>query len=178
MSEEAFPPVVAIDCNFLVAFTAKDTTEDDRYRLNHFLERAAKTRSVVVVPMPAFAEYLVRAERAALPIVEELEHKRHVRLMPFDRMAAFECSGMTAAALGRGNKRDGSSDAWQKIKVDRQIVAIAKAAGARLIVSCDQDVQGNAARVGIHSCAIADLPLPAEALQRKLPLDTDDTPTV
>lgn len=173
VSETDFPTVAAVDANFLVANVATGTSEDDRDKLRYFLARAAKTHAVIVIPMPAFAEYLVKADQAGLESLEQLERKRHVRLAPFDRAAAFECAQMNAAALGRGSKRDGSSDHWQKVKIDRQIVAIAKATGAQLIVSSDQDLRSNAARIGMRCCTIQDLPLPDDARQGKLEL-TDE----
>lgn len=170
VSEQTFPTVAAIDANFLVANVDPKLTDDDRHRLTHFLERAAKARSLVIVPMPAFAEYLVRVDQAGLASLEQLERKRYVYLAPFDRAAAFECAQMDAAAIGRGDKKDGAGDAWQKIKIDRQIVAIAKARGAQLLVSADQGLHGNAARIGMRCCTIQDLPLPDEARQGKLDL--------
>jgi hypothetical protein len=83
----------------------------------------------------------------------------------------YENSQMDAAALGRNNKRDGGKAAWQKIKIDRQIVAIAKTQGAKFIVSDDDGVRASAARAGIKAQKIDELPLPDSARQTKLPME-------
>lgn len=58
-------------------------------------------------------------------------------MAPFDRAAAFECAQLDRAALGTNDKKDGLSTSWQKIKIDRQIVATGKAHGASLVISGD-----------------------------------------
>ena len=78
-----------------------------------------------------------------------------------------------AAKKGRNNgsgKKDGVEAQWQKIKIDRQIVAIAKARGALLIVSRDDGVRSNAMRVGIQALTVQELELPESARQGKLEL--------
>jgi hypothetical protein len=74
------------------------------------------------------------------------------------------------AALGGGDKKDSIDQPWQKIKIDRQIIAIAKANGAKLIISMDTGVQTNAKRVGISTIDIQGLELPESAKQKVLPL--------
>jgi hypothetical protein len=91
-------------------------------------------------------------------------------MAPFDRAAAFECAQIDRAALGTGDKKDSSTEYWQKIKIDRQIVAIGKAFGATLVISADGDVRSNALRVGMAAKVIRDLELPESARQRKLEL--------
>jgi hypothetical protein len=153
------------------------------------MEQVDKAKAVIIVPMPALAEFLVGADLAAVDAMQKLERKTYVLPAPFDRMAAFECAQLDRAALGGATfgrkagtatskvdangsaaKKDGVSEPWQKIKIDRQIVAIAKANGARLIISEDAGVRGNALRVGIATRTIGELELPAEARQGKLEL--------
>jgi hypothetical protein len=67
------------------------------------------------------------------------------------------------------------SSPWQKIKIDRQIVAIARATGCELIVSEDQGVRANALRLGLASCTIDALDLPDSARQRPLDFEKKRT---
>lgn len=164
------PSVVAVDANFLVQALSGKRTTDDYHRASHLLARIEKTRGQLIVPMPALAEYLVLADAASLPILDQLERKAFVRAAPFDRPAATECSQMDAAALGRGDKKDGAPESWQKVKIDRQVVAIAKATGAELIITSDVGVRTSAMRVGIPSLAVSELSLPPEVMQGKLRL--------
>jgi hypothetical protein len=127
-----------------------------------------KARARLVIPTPALAEYLVYADQAALDSIETLERKSFIFIAPFDRAAAYECGQLNAAAIGRGDKRDGRKDAWQKIKVDRQIVAIGKANGTQAFISDDGDVQAIAKRIGIRTMNIRDLELPVSQGELKL----------
>ena len=91
-------------------------------------------------------------------------------MAPFDRMAAFECALIDRAALGAGDKRDGRLDSWQKIKIDRQIVAIGKALGVGLVVAEDAGVRSTALRLGMQARTLDELDLPPAGAQANLPL--------
>ena len=70
-------------------------------------------------------------------MIEVLGLKWHLTI----RRAAIETAAATLAAVGRGDKRSGLADSpWQKLKIDRQIVAIAKSRGIRVIYSTDGDM--------------------------------------
>ena len=72
---------------------------------------------------------------------------------------------MTRDTITRGRKKENPDATWAKLKYDRQIVAIAKVAGATTIYSDDEDIRTIAATANIQVIGIADLPLPAEAAQ-------------
>ena len=120
--------------------------------------------------MPAVAEYLTGADDAALDTFTKLERKAFIIVAPFDRAAAFECALIDRAALLRGDKKDGVDAPWQKIKIDRQIVATGKAHGATLVISDDGGVRKNAARIKIAAKSISELDLPDSARQADLDL--------
>lgn len=69
-----------------------------------------------------------------------------------------------------GDKKDETRAPWQKIKVDRQIVAIGKSLGAALVISGDGSVRNNALRIGMQGMTIQELELPEAAKQQKLAL--------
>jgi hypothetical protein len=100
--------------------------------------------------------------------VEHLQKYSVFRIEPFDTKAAIEVAAMTRAALDSGKKRGQSSASWAKVKFDRQIVAIAKVAGATTIYSDDKDLVPLAKAAKIEVIGIADLPLPPEDAQYKL----------
>jgi predicted nucleic acid-binding protein len=164
------PKVIAVDANFLIALDHPKTPADDAARIKDFLERVDRNRAQIVVPMPAFAEYLVRADAATSLAMQTFEKKAFVRLAPFDRVAAVECANIDRTALKSSDKKNGVKDAWQKVKIDRQIIAIAKANGAKMMISGDAGLRTHAGRNGIDSLRIQDIPLPEAAKQRALPL--------
>lgn len=163
------PKVVVVDTNFLIANADPKTSEDTRHRITHIFAIAEKTKTRIIFPMPAIAEYLVQADEGALNILNVSERKTFIFAAPFDRAAAFECALLERQARESGDKRDGSTIPWQKIKIDRQIIGIARAQGATLIITNDQNLKLNAMRFGILSIDIDEFDLPEDAKQRTLP---------
>jgi hypothetical protein len=68
--------------------------------------------------------------------------------------------------LKSGDKREGEkTEPWQKLKYDRQIVAISLVEGATEIYTGDRDVYNQALRWGANPVHLADLPVPPEQLK-------------
>ena len=176
------PEKVAVDTNFLVALLDGALAGDDRLRIDDFIAKMEKSKGQLIIPMPVIAEFLAGADHAGLEHLEKLERRAYVEVASFDRRSATECALLDSAALGRAvaakesgkdataAKKDGSAGSRQKVKVDRQIVAIAKAYGARTIISNDGDVRTCALRAGIQHLQLRDLPLPDSSKQGKLDL--------
>ena len=79
---------------------------------------------------------------------------------------------MTGAALATGRKRGSTSNApWQKVKFDRQIIAIAKSHGARTIYTTDEDVRRVAVDNKLEALGIGDLKMPPVKVQAELPFE-------
>jgi predicted nucleic acid-binding protein len=172
LTNQNFPKCILVDANFLIASIHPKTSSDDRAKIDYFFIRAEKAKSKIIIPMPAIAEYLVLADTAAIETLNRLERKAFIVVAPFDRSAAFECALLDRAAIGSGDKKDGALAPWQKIKIDRQIVATGKAHGASLVISGDDGVRNNALRVGMLAKTIQELELPESARQAKLELIT------
>lgn len=166
---KSLPKVIVVDANFIIAYCTSKTTLDNRARLDNFIECVEKSKSKIVFPMVAVAEFLVGADLAGVEFLNTLERKTYILMADFNRAAAYELAQMDKAAMGTGDKKDESNDPWQKIKVDRQIVATGKSLGARLIISNDQNVRNNAIRIGMEAMRIQDLDLPDSAKQMNLP---------
>lgn len=158
---------IAIDANVIVAWCSGKTSADMKERLDQLLLEAHRDKRRIIIPTPAMAEFLVRAEEASTAAFAALEKRAAVYVAAFDRMAAFECALLDAAALNRGDKRDGSTEPYQKIKIDRQIIAIAKVHACGLVIAEDEGVRKIAQRVGIEAKTIAELDPPP---QSSLPL--------
>jgi len=155
-----------------VALVSPATPPDDRERLNGLIKKIGAQRSYVGVPAPAFAEFLVKSDAATAAILLTFERKAALRILPFDRKAAVQCALLDRAAHATGKKRGSAAQnaPWQKIKVDRQIVAIALANNAELIVAQDGDIPSIAADAGVPATTIESLELPEWAKQGKLDL--------
>ena len=166
----SLPRCIVVDSNFIISYiTKKDTTASDRARIDHFISEVDKLKIKIVFPMISISEFLVKADRASVAFLEELERKSTVFVADFDRGAAHELAKMEREALaGPGGKRAGSEEPYQKIKLDRQIVAIGLANGAKMIVSRDEGVRTQATRLGLNAKRIQDLELPESAKQLTL----------
>jgi predicted nucleic acid-binding protein len=138
-------------------------------RIEYLLAGLEKDNAKLVIPTPALSEVLVRAGAAASQqIVDELTKWSVFQIFPFDTRAAIEVAAMTRGAMSKGNKRGNSAATWAKIKYDRQIVAIAKVAGATTIYSDDADIRSIAGEAQIEVKGLIDLPLPPASGQGDL----------
>lgn len=75
---------------------------------------------------------------------------------------------MTRDAIRSGDKRAGSDSAWQKVKYDRQIIAIARVRQASAIYSDDGGVRLFGEQLGMRVIPTWAMPLPPEPDQRSL----------
>jgi hypothetical protein len=132
-------------------------------RIEHMIASLGNN-GTLIIPTPVLAEVLVRAEDGAPGVWEQLSGRARVRVRPFDQRAAVETALMTREAIQAGDKRAGSTDAWQKVKLDRQIIAIARTNNATRIYADDSGLVGFARRLGMDAVSTWDLvPPPLES---------------
>ena len=117
-------------------------------------------RDTIIVPTPVLAEILVKAEDGAPDVLIAIRSSARIRIEVFDIRAAVETAMMTRQALAIGDKRGGSDQPWQKVKFDRQIVAIARVHGASSIYADDLGLVGFATLLGMDVVSSWGLPLP------------------
>lgn len=144
--------------------TGNHVTDVDR-RIRHLVGSLQDTRTKIVIPTPVLAEVLTRAERAGADYFTKLNRSSAFKIESFEVRAAVELARMNAAALASGDKRGGLSATWNKIKFDRQIVAIAKVAGVSAVYTDDENLGKMAETQGIRAITIAELLLPPEDAQ-------------
>jgi hypothetical protein len=169
---QSAPSRVLVDANFLVALLSADEKEDAGAKARYLVKLLSQRKGTLIVPTPVIAEYLVGADEAGINSLNVFERQAHIALAVFDRTAAFECAMLDRAAIlgPNGDKKDGSEEPWQKIKVDRQVVAIGKVHGAQLAISQDKGVRTAALRSGMQACTIEDLPFDPDEAQKELAL--------
>jgi hypothetical protein len=98
---------------------------------------------------------------AGLRYVAILQKGTVFKIEPFDTRAAIELAEMNKSHLAAGDKKGGIDAPWQKIKLDRQIAAIAKVAGAKILYTNDSGLKTTAESVGIKVIGVHELPAPA-----------------
>ncbi len=127
-------------------------------RMCHLVDHLALQGARILIPTPVLSEFLTFASTEYL---DEITRSRHFLVAAFDQRAAVEAAIALQRAIASGaGKRGGLSSTWQKIKVDRQIVAIAKVYEADTIYTTDSDVLSLAQESGLRAIYVGDLPLP------------------
>lgn len=116
----------------------------------------------MIVPTPTLAEILVHAEDDGPAFLEQVNSYSRMRVKPFDQRAAVELAAITRDAKMAGDKKSGSTAAWQKVKLDRQIVAIAVVARATHLYTDDGNMAAFGRAAGLTVISTWDLPMPAE----------------
>ena len=119
------------------------------------------TSDTLIVPTPVLAEVLVEAGEGGPEILERLQTYARIRVEPFDQRAAVETAQMTREAIQSGvGKRGGSPQPWQKVKFDRQIIAIARVHRSDAIYSDDGNLATFAQSVGSNVVSTWELAVP------------------
>jgi hypothetical protein len=177
--------MVAIDAGFLGLMlypnakapedpTTKKPTEKAKERIEQLLEDLDAKRERIIIPSPALAEFLVLAGKDGPQYLAEIALQSSFYVQPFDQLAAIELAAIELLARGGSHKRSPLpiTTPWQKVKFDRQIIAISKLHRAHTIYSDDGDVRDLAEDVGIKGIPCWELPLPPS----KTPLLDDSGP--
>jgi predicted nucleic acid-binding protein len=134
-----------------------DRVED---RLEKLLEDLDADSERIIVPTPALCEFLVLAGKEGPEYLAKIKSMRTFLIKPFDEMAAVELAAIEYEARGRGNKRGEVAAPWNKVKFDRQIVAIAKVNGCKQLYSDDGHVIKFGEQAGLEVISTWKLSLP------------------
>jgi predicted nucleic acid-binding protein len=125
----------------------------------------------IVIPTPVLSEFMILAGKEGPLYLEKIQAAKTLLVRPFDERAAVELAAMELADRAKAGKKAGTDAPYQKVKFDRQIVAVAKVNGAHTIYSDDGDVRKFAIKAGLKVVSTWELPLPPS----KTPL-FDDLP--
>jgi predicted nucleic acid-binding protein len=154
----------------------RSSVDRAKERVQYLLQTLMEQDERIVIPTPALAEFLILAASDAPAYISRIRENSVFRIMPFDERAAIELADVELTARAKGNKRGSATGSeWQKVKFDRQIVAVAKANGATRIYSDDSDIASHGSDSGVVVLALKDLPTPP-AVQEVLELnDAEET---
>ena len=83
------------------------------------------TANGLLIATPVLAEFLVLAAKDGPKYLDEISNRKTFQVRPFDEMAAIDLAAHECELRSKGSKRSGSTEPWQKIKIDRQIVVTA-----------------------------------------------------
>lgn len=149
-----------------------------RERLLGLVARAEKDKRKLVIPTPATAELLTAIGPNNADYIRTINRKSVFDVRPFDEVAAIELAFLNRDVFASLDRKNGL-EPWQKVKTDRQIIAIAKVTKCECILTED-DALGNRARLcGIEPIKIIDLAIPDSARQGELELeDHEEVPEI
>lgn len=135
-----------------------------KQRIEALVDRLSESKDKIIIPTPCLAESLIGA-RDIQKIMEIIKSYSVIQLAPFDVKASIELAIITQAAQGAGLKASGTK---QEVKFDRQIVAVAKASGAKVFYTDDSSQSNFAAHAGLTVKHSWELDLPPEYAQRDI----------
>lgn len=159
MEEDAGAGLIIFDANILISLSTLDENDETFERIVGLVQDTVAAKEVIGVPSPAWAEFLCGTDIATAAIVSALKKRSAIRILPFDEVAAFEAAMIFRGAVAGGKKKGASKAPWQGVKVDRQILAIARQHGVTKIYTDDENMASEASRIGIEAIATEELPL-------------------
>lgn len=144
--------------------------EFGRERILGFIATMEKERRKLIIPTPVTAELLTAIGPTNADFIRIINRKAVFESPPFDEVAAIELAFINRdifASLDQRNKLE----PWQKVKVDRQILAIARVANCEKILTDDGSLANRARLCDIEPIGIASLPIPEKSRQGELQLE-------
>ena len=143
-------------------------------RVQGYFQALDTKKEVIGIPAPVIAELGIKGTATVHELVALLSKSARFRFLPFDAMAAIECAAIAREAVQSGNKRAGAADPeinWNKLKFDRQILAIAIVNRATTVCTWDENLMRLCKDHAIGTVSIFDLAVPDEARQQQLPYE-------
>lgn len=140
--------------------------------LEHFVSQSDHD---IMIPTPALAEILTASTSDQKEKVEEyIARNDQFIIAPYDqRIARMHARIEREEIARRGNSRkmvEGSKP-WQRVKLDRQILAVAAFHECSGIVTTDKQMKKDANRYNLEVLEIEDLDIPDYIVQQRLDLD-------
>ena len=139
-------------------------------RAQYLVERLGKSRQKIILPTPAAAELLTAIGPTAQKYYDIVAKSRLFEVAPFDQKCAIELALLNTTIFSEEDKKN-KVEPYQKIKTDRQIIAILKASGAETIYTDDRALANRAAVCGIAAVTTMELQEPEQDRQMVIEFD-------
>ena len=166
--------MIIFDANILITLATAEETDEVYERLAGLVQGLVAAKTIIGVPAPAWAEFLCGTDMATAGIINATKKRSAIRVLAYDEVSAFETALIHRDAMATGKKRGASQAAWQQVKVDRQILAIARQHSVKTIYTDDDNMIAEATRLGIDAIRPIDIPLKSK--QNHLDFDADVDP--
>lgn len=139
-----------------------------RERVEGLLEGLDDAEAVLIVPTPVLSELLICADSRQQELLAAISGKRSVLIASFDPAAALE-----NAQLRRSKKlqRKVRGETKKEVSFDLQVLAIARANQADLLLTDDGGLTRRCRQAGTKVMGVGELPLPDGKRQISLVLE-------
>jgi predicted nucleic acid-binding protein len=141
-----------------------------RERIQGLVEKLQKEKEKIVIPAPVTAEILTVVGPTYAEYLSVINRSRVFDVVALDEKAAIELAFLNRDVFAAGDKKN-KLRPYQKVKVDRQILAICRAADCDTIYTDDKSLMTMAKLCGITPVSVCELPIPASARQHKFDLE-------
>ncbi len=132
--------------------------EGSKDRVELLIQNLSSSKAKAIIPTPVLAEVLVEAGSTAPNYLHVISSSSAMQIANFDVRCAVELAELERAIWGPPRPTPQSSR--QKVKVDRQIVSVAKVYGATILYTDDHDMLSLAKGAGIRVVRSWELPMP------------------
>lgn len=149
--------------------TGRPVTEAKR-RAEFLVSRLAKARRKIVIPTPVAAELLTAIGPDARQYFSIVARSRLFDIAAFDFRCAVELACLNREIFAASDPKT-PEQAYQKVKFDRQIIAIFRVAGVDDIYTDDEGLMKRARLCGLNPIATYQLELPSDDQQMRLDLE-------
>ena len=147
--------------------------ECPKERVEGLVVKLSKAKEKIIIPAPVTAEILSVIGPANTDYLSIINRSRVFEVVPLDDKAAVELAFLNRDVFRTRDKKS-KAQPHQKVKVDRQILAICKVAGCDTLYTDDKSLIGCAKLCGITTVRLCDLPIPDSARQHNLDLEPHD----
>lgn len=142
-------------------------------RAEFLVDTLGKTRQRIVIPTPAAAELLTAIGPTAQQYFDIVAKSRLFEVASFDIRCAIELAYLNRSVFADSDQRN-RAEAYQKIKIDRQILAIFRVAGVETIYTDDVGLARRARLCNMTPVMTAELELPETERQLKITFEGND----
>jgi hypothetical protein len=142
-------------------------------RAEYLVETLGKARQKIIIPTPAAAELMTAIGPDAQQYLAIIARSRLFELAAFDSRCAIELALLNRDVFKNSDPRV-VEEPYQKVKFDRQIVAIFKVSGVESVYTDDAGLANRARLCGMSPITTAELPLPAEDRQMQIEFSAPD----
>lgn len=139
-------------------------------RTRDLVRRLNKSRQKIIIPAPVTAEILTAVGPNNADYIRIINRARIFEVRSFDEIAAMELAFMNRDVFAKQDK-NGKLETRQKVKFDRQILAVCRVAQCDTIYTDDINLQNRAKMCGMSAIGVGELPIPDSARQIEMNLD-------